>query len=151
MFDTFDDNIIIAIISVFYNRAEKIPAGKGVFFYMNAFQEAPKSRKMITLVGIYLGILASLVQSSTLSTILPIASMEIGGMEIYPLASVVGGILSVVAMPLYGFLGAKNPALKRTLVLISLITGVIVLFTRAMAPSMMVIVSSTVWFQPGST
>ncbi|MDR1320585.1 MAG: MFS transporter [Gracilibacteraceae bacterium] len=107
---------------------------------MNAFQEAPKSKKMITLVGIYLGILASLVQSSTLSTILPIASMEIGGMEIYPLASVVGGILSVVAMPLYGFLGAKNPALKRTLVLISLITGVIVLFTRAMAASMMVIV-----------
>ena len=111
----------------------------------NPFLEAPKSKKMITLIGLYVGIVASLLQSSSTSVILPIAAQEIGGQDIYPLCNVVGNLL-ICAMPVYGFLCAKNPGIKRPLICFSFLVGAIVLFTRAIATSMVFIVAMTFFY-----
>lgn len=118
---------------------------------MNAFQTAPSGKKTLTVAGIYIGLLASLIHSSSLATVLPVAAQEIGGMDIYPLASMIGGILGVIAMPLYAFLGAKNPAVKRILVVISLCAGIVVLLTRALTSSMMFIVIMSIPYSLVST
>jgi MFS family permease len=109
---------------------------------MNPFQAAPQSKKIITLIGIYVGIIVSLMQSSSLSTILPIAAQEIGGADIYPLASSASGVLSVLIMPLFGFLGAKNPALKPRLVCISYAMGCAMLLIRAFAGNMAIVIAT---------
>lgn len=111
----------------------------------NPFLNAPKNKKMITLIGLYIGIVASLLQSSSTSVILPIAAMEIGGQDIYPLCNVIGNLL-ICAMPVYGFFCAKNPGLKRPLICISFVVGAIVLFTRAIAQSMVFIVAMTFFY-----
>lgn len=111
----------------------------------NPFLDAPKSKKMITLIGLYIGIVASLLQSSSTSVILPIAAMEIGGQDIYPLINVIGNLL-ICAMPVYGFFCAKNPGFKRPLICISFVIGAIVLFTRATAQSMVFIVAMTFFY-----
>ena len=67
----------------------------------NPFLSAPKHKKALTLIGLYLGIVASLLNSSSTSVILPIAAMEIGGQDIYPLVNVIGNLL-ICAMPVYG-------------------------------------------------
>lgn len=105
----------------------------------NPFLSAPKHKKALTLIGLYLGIVASLLNSSSTSVILPIAAMEIGGQDIYPLVNVIGNLL-ICAMPVYGFFCAKNPGYKRPLICISFVVGAVVLFTRAIAQSMLLIV-----------
>ena len=111
----------------------------------NPFLNAPKSKKTITLVGLYLGIVASLLQSSSTSVILPIAALEIGGQDIYPLCNVIGNLL-ICAMPVYGFFCAKNPGYKRPLICFSFLVGAIVLFTRAISQSMVFIVAMTFFY-----
>ncbi|MEG0419179.1 MFS transporter [Gordonibacter sp.] len=112
----------------------------------NPFLEAPASKKTMTVVGIYIAVVGSIIQSATLSTLLPVAGREIGGLDYYSLASTLSGIISVVVMPLWGYLGAKNPAIKRPLFTVSLLIGAAVLFARALAPSMMaVVVPSTLY------
>ena len=113
---------------------------------MNPFQAAPARKKMMTLVGIYLGLVSQLIASSTFSGILRVAQNEFADGSLWVLAASIGGILGLIAMPLYGYFGARNPAVKRTLVSVSLLIGFIVLFARALAPSMMVIVvASAFW------
>lgn len=111
----------------------------------NPFLSAPKHKKTLTLIGLYLGIVASLLNSSSTSVILPIAAMEIGGQDIYPLVNVIGNLL-ICAMPVYGFFCAKNPGYKRPLICISFVVGAIVLFTRAIAQSMLLIVGMTFFY-----
>lgn len=111
----------------------------------NPFLDAPKNKKMLTLVGLYLGIVASLLQSSSTSVILPIAAMEIGGQDIYPLCNVIGNLL-ICAMPVYGYFCAKNPGYKRPLICFSFLVGVVVLFTRAMAQDMIFVVGMTFFY-----
>lgn len=118
------------------------PASKST----NPFMVAPTAKKTITLVGIYIAVVGSIVQSSTLSTLLPVAVGEIGGLDYYSLASTLSGIVSVAVMPLWGYLGAKNPAIKRPLFTASLLVGAAVIFARALAPTMMaLVVPSTLW------
>ena len=52
------------------------------------------------------------MQSSTLSTMLPMAAEEIGGKDYYSLASTIGAPLSIAAMPLWGYIAARSPHLK---------------------------------------
>jgi MFS family permease len=113
---------------------------------MNPFLAAPNSKKLMTLIGIYLGIVASIMVSSSLSTLLPTAAADIGGADIYALASPISGILGIAAMPLYGSLGARNPALKRPLVALSMLVGALVIFSRAVAPNMMLIIVTSVFW-----
>lgn len=112
----------------------------------NPFVEAPHSKKMMTIVGIYIAVVGSIIQSSTLSTLLPVAVSEVGGLDYYSLASTLSGIISVAVMPLWGYLGAKNPAIKRPLFTVSLLIGAVVLFARALAPTMMAIVVPSMFY-----
>lgn len=112
----------------------------------NPFQNAPKSKKMMTVVGIYLALIGSIMVSGSNSTLLPAAAMDIGGQDIYALANSIAGILSISTMPLFGYLCAKNPAVKRTLCAASMLVGAAVIFARAVAPSMiMIIIPSFFW------
>lgn len=108
----------------------------------NPYLMAPQAKKMITLVGIYIAILGSLIQSNTMSTMLPLAAAEIGGTDYYSLASNVSGVVGIVLMPLWGYLCAKAPQIKPTLFSVSLIIGAATIFIRAIAPTMMVVIVS---------
>lgn len=120
-------------------------AAEWLIMMNNPFLSAPKHKKALTLIGLYLGIVASLLNSSSTSVILPIAAMEIGGQDIYPLVNVIGNLL-ICAMPVYGFFCAKNPGYKRPLICISFVVGAVVLFTRAIAQSMLLIVGMTFFY-----
>lgn len=108
----------------------------------NPYLAAPQAKKMITLIGIYIAILGSLIQSNTMSTMLPLAAAEIGGTDYYSLASNVSGVVGIVLMPLWGYLCAKAPQIKPGLFAISLIIGAATIFIRAIAPTMMVVIVS---------
>lgn len=123
------------------NRAETSAVAAG-----NPFLAASPTKKKLTLIGIYIAVVGSILQSATLSTLLPVAVEDIGGLDYYSLASTLSGIVSVAVMPLWGYLGAKNPALKRPLFTASLLVGAAVLLARAFAPTMMVLViPSALW------
>lgn len=78
----------------------------------NPFAEAPDGKKRLILFAIFVVILGSMMQSSTLSTMLPMAAGEIGGKDYYSLASTIGAPLSIAAMPLWGYIAARSPHLK---------------------------------------
>lgn len=102
----------------------------------NPFQAAPNTKKIMTLAGIYVALLGQIFVSAGLSVILPAAAQDIGGETLYPLASTISGLISIAAMPLFGYYGAKNPELKRILVALSIFAGALVSFGRAIAPNM---------------
>lgn len=113
---------------------------------VNPFQNAPNSKKMLAVIGVYLGVMANMLVSTTNSTMLPAAAAEIGGMDIYGLAQGISGILSVCIMPIYGFVGARNPHLKRPIAGFSLLVGAVVLLARVLAPSMTVIIAANIFW-----
>lgn len=112
----------------------------------NPFYAAPESKKMVTLIGVYLGVIANLLVSSTNATLLPVAAAELGGLEIYGLAQSVAGVLGVCAMPIFGFIGARQPQLKRLLLAGGLGVGAIVIFARAIAMNFWVIIIANVFW-----
>lgn len=112
----------------------------------NPFQDAPNSKKLLTVIGIYLAVIANMLVSNTNSTLLPAAAAEIGGMDIYGVAQSVSGIIGVCAMPIYGFIGARNPAAKRILAGGSLAVGAAVLLVRGLAMNMMMILVANVFW-----
>ncbi len=117
----------------------------------NPFAAAPNSKKMLTLVGIYICLVGTIFQSATASTVLPTAAAEIGGSDIYALANTLPTVISVIAMPLWGFFGAKNPSIKRILYVFSMAAGIICLLGRALSGDMMVlIVFSMLWGFPSA-
>ncbi len=112
----------------------------------NAFQEAPQAKKLLTLGGIYVGLVVQLVTSTTFSSWLRTAQLEFADGYLYIFAISVGGILGLIAMPLYGYFGAKNPAIKVPLICVSLLLGLLVLLGRALAPSMMMIAAASAFW-----
>ena len=113
---------------------------------INPFQAAPNSKKIMTLAGIYIALLGQIFVSSGLSVILPAAAQDIGGETLYPLASTISGLISIAAMPLFGYYGAKNPALKRILVAFGVFVGALVSLGRAVAPNMEFIVFVSIFW-----
>ncbi|MDR1766256.1 MAG: MFS transporter [Lachnospiraceae bacterium] len=113
---------------------------------MNPFAAAPTYKKMLTVVGVFLAMITSIFLSSSTSILLPVAADEIGGMDIYPLASSIAGCLGIALMPLYGFIAAKNPAAKRTLAAASFIVSGVIVLSRGFAQSMWFIVIPSVIF-----
>lgn len=131
------------------NTPEKI-ASEGATI-VNPFANAPSMRKMLMLVGIYVCVVGTIFQSATASTLLPTAAAEIGGADIYAVANTLPSVVGVVAMPLWGFFAAKNPAMKRMLFVVSMLAGVICLLGRAFAGDMVfVIVVSMFWGLPSA-
>ncbi|MDR1421599.1 MAG: MFS transporter [Coriobacteriales bacterium] len=108
---------------------------------VNLFAMASPSKKRLTLIGIYLAALITRFISTGTFTLLPMAALDIGGMDIYPLVSSVGGAMSICIMPIYGFLGAGNPALKRPLLAGSLTLGAAIFTAISFAPNMFVIIA----------
>ncbi|PWL77440.1 MAG: hypothetical protein DBY20_08690 [Coriobacteriia bacterium] len=106
----------------------------------NAFLAAPNRAKTLTLVGIYIALLGSLIQSNTMSTLLAVAAADIGGTDYYSLASNLGGVCGIIVMPLWAYLTSKSPQLKRPIFAISMFIGAAVILIRAISPDMMTIV-----------
>lgn len=112
----------------------------------NPFSSASNAKKMMTLIGVFLAVFGSLIQSTSQSTLLPIAATELGGLDYYSLASTMGGVVGILVMPLWGYLGARSPHLKRLLFSGSIYAGAVGLLLRAIAPNMAVlIVSALLW------
>ena len=70
------------------------------------------------------------------------AAAEIGGADIYSLASALGGVVSVAAMPLWGYFAARRPDVKRVLFCASMLVGVVAVAVRAFAPDMVVMIAT---------
>lgn len=118
---------------------------------MNPFAAAPNGKKLLTLIGIYVCLVGTIIQSATASTLLPIAAADIGGLDIYSMANTLPGIIGVIAMPLWGYMAAKSPSFKRTLFFISMIAGVICLLGRFFAPDMVFLIAvSLFWGIPSA-
>lgn len=107
---------------------------------MNAFLNAPESKKRNSLLALYVGIIGSIFVSATQSTMLPVAALEIGGADIYPLVSTLTGVVGVLLMPLYGYFAAKNPAIKTPLFSLSMLLGAISIFSRCLVSNMWMII-----------
>lgn len=102
----------------------------------NPFTGAPTSKKWLILGAIFVGVCANLMISTTNSTVLVATAQDIGGMDIYPFASSIAGILGICIMPIYGFISSKYPASRRTVLAISLLVGALTLLLRGFAPNM---------------
>ncbi len=108
----------------------------------NPFYEAPAGKKKMTLIGIFLTVAAATSFLSVVSTILPVAALEIGGTDIYAFTSTLNAVGSAVAMPLWGYIAARRPASKRTLFCASMLAGIVCIFILASAQNMFVVVAS---------
>lgn len=111
---------------------------------MNCFESAPSNKKRISLLAVYVMVFGSVIQSGTDSVILPLAAAEIGGTEYYALAKAFSAVSAAVIMPLFAYLTAKDPSKKRNLFVLSALAGVVCIFIRAVAPSMILIVAAGV-------
>lgn len=113
---------------------------------VNPFAAAPDGKKKLFLIGLLLCVFGSIMQSTTLSIILPMAAQEVGGQDIYSLASTLGAPLGIVGMPLYGYLAARNPSLKVPLMVASYVVGCAVLALRFVAWDMWIIIIAMVFW-----
>ena len=107
---------------------------------MNAFLSAPEGKKRLTLAALFCAILGSILMSSTQSTMLPLAANEIGGADYYTLTSTLQGIVAVVAMPLFGYVICKNPALKSRIFCVSMLVSAVVVLSRVFVGNMWAII-----------
>lgn len=107
---------------------------------VNPYAAAPDKKKKLLLWGLYLCIFGSIAQSGTLSTMLPLAAADIGGTEIFSLASTISGVTSIVCMPLYGYIAGRNPHIKVKMMVLSFLIGAAILIARLFATNMWVII-----------
>lgn len=112
---------------------------------MNPFQTAKNYKKLVTIIGIYIAMITSILISSSSSILLPVAANEIGGLEYYPLATTLVSCLGIACMPLYGFIAAKSPSSKRVLGAVSFIIAGVIILSRGLATSMWAIVIPSVF------
>jgi MFS family permease len=113
---------------------------------MNPFLTAPLAKKMMTLIGIYIVLVAALLISSCNSILLPAAAKEIGGVEYYPLVTSLTGVLGIAFLPLYGYIAAKSPSSKRMLIVISFVVSGVIMFSRGFANNMWFIIIPSFFF-----
>lgn len=112
---------------------------------MNPYQNNSRSKKMLTVIGVYIGVITAITISMGNSVLLPMAAKEIGGLDIYALAATLGGVISVGAMPLFGYLSARAPHIRRMGFVLAFLGGTLCLFLRAIAPNMWFIVLPAVF------
>ena len=95
---------------------------------------------MMTVIGVYVAVITSILVSSSTSILLPAAAIEIGGLEFYPLATSLAGALGIALMPLYGFVSAKIPSSKRMLSVFSFALAGVIIFARGLVNDMWAII-----------
>lgn len=103
---------------------------------MTCFERAPANKKRLTLIAVFVMLFASVLQSGTDSVILALAAAEIGGTEYYALAKSFSSVSAAVLMPMFAYLGAKDPSRKRSLFIWSALAGAVCIFLRAIATHM---------------
>ena len=109
---------------------------------MTCFERAPANKKRLTLIAVFVMLFASVLQSGTDSVILALAAAEIGGTEYYALAKSFSSVSAAVLMPMFAYLGAKDPSRKRSLFIWSALAGAVCIFLRAIATHMAIIVAA---------
>jgi len=111
---------------------------------------------MLTLVGIYVCTVFSIMQSSGVSMVLPmaaaefdlaaginIAAGEIGpATSLYSLAASLAGPVGLVLMPIWGYLAARSPHLRIPLLAFSVLMGAVALLTRALATNIFIVIAT---------
>ena len=112
----------------------------------NPFALAPDGKKKLFLVGLLLCVFGSIMQSTTLSIMLPMSVRDVGGQDIYSLASTLGAPIGIVGMPLYGYLAARQPSIKIPLMVVSYIVGCVVLVLRFIAWDMWIVILAMVFW-----
>lgn len=111
---------------------------------MNCFQNAPAIKKRLSLLAVFVMLFSSVLQSGTDSVILALAAAEIGGTEYYALAKSFSAVSAAILMPLFAYLGTKDPSSKRKLFILSAFAGAVCIFLRAIAMHMAIIVAAGV-------
>lgn len=112
----------------------------------DGFHDAPNAKKILVLIALFCAVIGQIFQSATLSTLLPVAAAEIGGQEIYSLASALGGVLGIAGMPLWGLICSRNANMKRWMFFLSMAIGVVALLMRAFAGDMVTVIVSGVLY-----
>lgn len=113
--------------------------------FINPYQKNPLSKKMLTVIAVYLGVFTGMFVSIGNGIFLPVAAEEIGGADIYPLAATLGGVVSVGAMPLFAYIASKVPHFRRQGLVLSFCAGILCVVLRALAPNMWWIVIPSVF------
>lgn len=116
----------------------------------NPLHEKASKQKLITTIAILAYTMVNVFRSATNSTLLPIAALEIGGTEWYTIANAIGGILALLFMPLGGWLGAKNPRYKITIVWATCFLAVGGTIVGFMAQSMYYMIVASILFSATS-
>ena len=106
----------------------------------NPYLSIRNSKKIAALAGVFLGFILILMDNQVCTLALPLAANEIGGLEVYSLSSIFGGIGCCAAMPVVGFLCARNPAIKGKLYLLGMTVCAVVCVIAGMAGNMFAII-----------
>jgi len=107
---------------------------------INPYESNPYKRKLSTAIGIYVIIFSGMFLGVGNSIFLPMAGADIGGMEIYPLAQSIGGPVSVALMPIFGYISARSPHVRRTGLVIGFLVVIACMVVRATATNMWMII-----------
>jgi MFS family permease len=109
----------------------------------NPYELNSPGRKARSLIAVYLAVASTIMISMTASMMLPIAAEEIGGSDIWSMGLSAGSIVSIVCMPLFGYLTARQPHIRRPLFVASFIIASACIFLRGVAPNIWVIIIPT--------
>ncbi len=107
---------------------------------MNSFQANPPKKKLMSVMAVYIAVATSIMLSSGGSTMLPVAAAEIGGANIYTMALTLPSVIGIPLMPLFGYISARNPAIRRPLFVTGFLLAAVSIFLRGIAQNMWVIV-----------
>ncbi|WP_411681343.1 MFS transporter [Clostridium thailandense] len=109
---------------------------------MDKFVNVSKAKKLMFVIGVYLGIFATISIATADATFLPAAAKEIGGMDYWPIATTVSGLISAVFMPILGAIAIRSFSNKKMQLIVAMIVGAVALATNIFASSMLILIIS---------
>lgn len=95
---------------------------------------------MRSVAAIYVTMATSIVLVTGSATVLPVATAEIGGAGVWTLALTLAGVISIVLMPVYGYLAARNPAIRMPIYVAANAIAAVVVMLRGTAPDIWTII-----------
>lgn len=104
----------------------------------NPLSAQPKNKKILSLIALWAFVFINILRSSTMSTILPTAALEIGGTEFYSLGSTAGSMVGIIAMPLFGYFASKDSRNRYRLMILAMLMAALGMFLNATAQSIFV-------------
>jgi MFS family permease len=112
---------------------------------MNPYESNSSGRKICSLFAVYLAVASTIMISMTASLMLPIAAEELNpeGGAVWSMGISLGSVISIVCMPLFGYISARQPHIKRPLFVISFLIAATIILMRGLAPNIWVIIVPT--------